>query len=135
MWPTRVCRASRLGTLVSVPGTGSATYVLGPLLIAALLGVLLLVVRWAFGRGPAATGRPRPEYGLLQPVAAARTTDQLEPVRLALDNGFWCGMTLYPTTKCTPARAADIIEMVRRKLRRWELRPLLGEHRSPGLAE
>lgn len=33
-------------------------------------------------------------------------------VRLALDHGFWCGMTLYPTTKCTPARAADIIEMV-----------------------
>src|SRR6478752_6437092 len=32
-------------------------------------------------------------------------------VRLALDNGFWCGMTLYPTTKCTPARAADMIEM------------------------
>ncbi len=33
-------------------------------------------------------------------------------VRLALDNGFWCGMTLYPITKCTPARAADILEMV-----------------------
>src|SRR5436189_2509257 len=33
-------------------------------------------------------------------------------VRMALDNGFWCGMTLYPTTKCTPQRAADIIEMV-----------------------
>src|SRR5436309_11170000 len=33
-------------------------------------------------------------------------------VRLALDNGFWCGMTLYPTTKCTPARACDIIEAV-----------------------
>ncbi len=33
-------------------------------------------------------------------------------VRHALDNGFWCGMTLYPTTKCTPERAADIIEMV-----------------------
>src|SRR3989440_1805143 len=33
-------------------------------------------------------------------------------VRLALDGGFWCGMTLYPTTKCTPARAADIIETV-----------------------
>ena len=33
-------------------------------------------------------------------------------VRLALDNGFWCGMTLYPTTKCTPQRAADIVEMV-----------------------
>src|SRR6478672_10535086 len=33
-------------------------------------------------------------------------------VRLALDGGFWCGMTLYPTTKCTPQRAADIVEMV-----------------------
>jgi predicted metal-dependent TIM-barrel fold hydrolase len=33
-------------------------------------------------------------------------------VRLALDNGFWCGMTLYPITKCTPQRAADIVEMV-----------------------
>ena len=33
-------------------------------------------------------------------------------VRFALDNGFWCGMTLYPITKCTPERAADIIEMV-----------------------
>ena len=31
-------------------------------------------------------------------------------VRLALDGGFWCGMTLYPATKCTPARAIDMIE-------------------------
>jgi uncharacterized protein len=33
-------------------------------------------------------------------------------VKLALDGGYWCAMTLYPTTKCTPARAADIVEMV-----------------------
>ncbi len=32
-------------------------------------------------------------------------------VRYALEGGFWCGMTLYPTTKCTPERAVDIIEM------------------------
>jgi len=31
-------------------------------------------------------------------------------VELALDAGFWCGMTLYPTTKCTPQRAVDIVE-------------------------
>jgi len=31
-------------------------------------------------------------------------------VRLVLDRGFWAGMTLYPDTKCTPARATDIIE-------------------------
>ncbi len=28
-----------------------------------------------------------------------------------LDKGFWAGMTLYPETKCTSQRAADIIEM------------------------
>jgi predicted metal-dependent TIM-barrel fold hydrolase len=32
-------------------------------------------------------------------------------VRQALDAGHWVGMTLYPITKCTPARAADMIEM------------------------
>jgi predicted metal-dependent TIM-barrel fold hydrolase len=32
-------------------------------------------------------------------------------IRLALDGGHWVGMTLYPITKCTPARAADMIEM------------------------
>jgi predicted metal-dependent TIM-barrel fold hydrolase len=32
-------------------------------------------------------------------------------VRQVLDEGFWAGMTLYPVSKCTPARAADIIEM------------------------
>jgi len=32
-------------------------------------------------------------------------------VRLVLDEGFWAGMTLYPVSKCTPARAADIVEM------------------------
>ncbi|MCA9171082.1 MAG: metal-dependent hydrolase, partial [Planctomycetales bacterium] len=26
------------------------------------------------------------------------------------DAGFWAGMTLYPVSKCTPARAADIVE-------------------------
>ncbi|MEI7728408.1 MAG: TatD family hydrolase [Verrucomicrobiota bacterium] len=32
-------------------------------------------------------------------------------VQLVLDVGFWAGMTLYPESKCTAARAADIIEM------------------------
>ena len=29
----------------------------------------------------------------------------------ALEAGHWVGMTLYPITKCTPARAADMIEI------------------------
>jgi predicted metal-dependent TIM-barrel fold hydrolase len=32
-------------------------------------------------------------------------------VRAVLDEGFWAGMTLYPVSKCTPARAADIVEI------------------------
>ncbi len=32
-------------------------------------------------------------------------------VRHVLDEGFWAGMTLYPVSKCTPQRAADMVEM------------------------
>ncbi|NOS99684.1 MAG: metal-dependent hydrolase [Phycisphaerales bacterium] len=32
-------------------------------------------------------------------------------IRPALEAGHWCAMTLYPVTKCTPARAADMIEV------------------------
>ena len=32
-------------------------------------------------------------------------------IRLALDAGFWAGMTLYPESKCTPARAVDMIDV------------------------
>ncbi len=31
-------------------------------------------------------------------------------IAAVLDAGFWAGMTLYPVTKCTPQRAADMIE-------------------------
>jgi uncharacterized protein len=32
-------------------------------------------------------------------------------IRLAREAGFWCGLTIYIESKCTPQRAADIIEM------------------------
>ena len=32
-------------------------------------------------------------------------------IRPVLAAGFWAGMTLYPVTKCTPARAVDMVEM------------------------
>src|SRR5262249_35824211 len=46
-------------------------------------------------------------------VPALSCTNNVEghAVRLALDNGFWCGMTPYPPTKCPPQRAVDILEM------------------------
>jgi hypothetical protein len=32
-------------------------------------------------------------------------------VKLPLDAGMWAGMTLYPESKCSPARAVDMVEM------------------------
>jgi predicted metal-dependent TIM-barrel fold hydrolase len=32
-------------------------------------------------------------------------------IRLALDEGYWAGITLYPTTKANPERAVDMIEI------------------------
>ena len=32
-------------------------------------------------------------------------------VKIVKDQGMWAGMTLYPESKCTPARAIDILEM------------------------
>jgi uncharacterized protein len=32
-------------------------------------------------------------------------------VRHVLDDGYWAGMTLYPVSKCTPARAVDVVEI------------------------
>jgi predicted metal-dependent TIM-barrel fold hydrolase len=48
--------------------------------------------------------RIRPEHVLIDHV-------EEHTIRHALDAGYWCAMTLYPTTKCTPQRAADMIEM------------------------
>jgi predicted metal-dependent TIM-barrel fold hydrolase len=31
-------------------------------------------------------------------------------IRMVLDGGFWAGMTLYPESKCTAARAVDMLE-------------------------
>lgn len=31
-------------------------------------------------------------------------------IRIALDAGFWAGMTLYPESKCTAPRAIDLVE-------------------------
>ncbi|MGI0149522.1 MAG: TatD family hydrolase, partial [Thermoplasmata archaeon] len=47
--------------------------------------------------------RVKPERVLIDHVEE----HTIEP---ALDAGFWVGMTLYPITKCTPARAVDMVE-------------------------
>jgi len=47
-------------------------------------------------------------------VDPARTIiDHVEEhtIDIVLDAGFWAGMTLYPDSKCTPARAVDMLEL------------------------
>jgi predicted metal-dependent TIM-barrel fold hydrolase len=50
-----------------------------------------------------ADSRIRPERVIIDHV-------EEHTVRMVLEAGFWAGMTLYPETKCTPARAIDILE-------------------------
>lgn len=51
-----------------------------------------------------ADSRIRPERCIIDHV-------EEHTVRTVLDAGFWAGMTLYPESKCTAARAADVVEM------------------------
>lgn len=51
-----------------------------------------------------ADARIRPERVIIDHV-------EEHTVRLVLDRGHWAGMTLYPVSKCTPARAVDILEV------------------------
>jgi predicted metal-dependent TIM-barrel fold hydrolase len=48
-------------------------------------------------------GRIRPERVLIDHC-------EEHTIRLAKQHGFWCGLTIYPTTKVTPQRGADILE-------------------------
>ena len=48
--------------------------------------------------------RIRPERVLIDHV-------EEHTIQLVLDAGLWAGMTLYPESKCTPARAIDMLEV------------------------
>ena len=50
-----------------------------------------------------ANRRIRPERCIIDHV-------EEHTIQMVLDGGFWAGMTLYPETKCTAARAVDMVE-------------------------
>lgn len=64
-------------------GLDGSSFVFGPLIGFAVIGLLMLILRWAFGRGgslipgPARRGPPT-DYGLLVEVAAPRTAEDAE---------------------------------------------------------
>lgn len=49
--------------------------------------------------------------GRLTPERVAVDHVEEHTIEMVLSEGFWAGITLYPTTKCSPARAIDMIEM------------------------
>ena len=51
------------------------------------------------------------ENTTLQPDRVLIDHVEEHTIRDVIDRGFWAGMTLYPDSKCTPQRAADIIEI------------------------
>jgi len=50
-----------------------------------------------------ADGRIRPERVIIDHV-------EEHTIGMVLDAGYWAGITLYPESKCTPARAVDMFE-------------------------
>lgn len=77
----------------------SYSYLVGPLIAFAGLGILVLLLRWAFSRGgslvagPARPGSPT-DYGLLVPIASPPTYIEGEMMRLSLeDSGIKATLT------------------------------------------
>ena len=50
-------------------------------------------------------------HGKIDPKRVIIDHGEEHTVGEILDRGFWAGLTIYPNTKCTPQRAADIIEI------------------------
>ena len=74
-----------------MPSWQSYSFVFGPAMSFLVVGVLALLLRWAFGHSkslvdrPARPGRPS-DYGLLVAVAASNTYLQGEVLRRTLDD-------------------------------------------------
>lgn len=75
---------------LGMPTWGSYSYVYGPLMALVAIGVLVLVLRWAFGRGNSVVERPPlsgnpDQYGLLDSIASPGTYIEAEILRQRLE--------------------------------------------------
>jgi hypothetical protein len=86
-----------------MPQLGSYSYVYGPIVAFAVVGLLALLLRGTFSRGHSLVARPPRigapgEYGLLVEVAAPATFAEAELIRSRLA-GSGVRATLAPTTQ------------------------------------
>ena len=83
---------------------GSLSYLFGPLTAFAVVGVLMLLLRWAFSGRSTSLVERRPltgragDYGLLVPVAAPATFVEGEVIRRTLEDAG-LRATLVPTAE------------------------------------
>jgi len=73
-----------------VESWGSWSYLYGPIMGFVVIGVMVLLLRWAFGRGTSVVERPPragapSEYGLLDPIASPETYIEAELLRQRLE--------------------------------------------------
>lgn len=82
-----------------MPIDNSYSYLVGPLVAAAALGLIVLLCRWVFSTSTRdertaarlREARSRGDYGLLVPIATVRTRDDAEMLRTLLrDAGIRC---------------------------------------------
>lgn len=88
---------------VPVTSWGSYSYVYGPIVALAAVGVLVLLLRWTYSRGHSIVSRPakqghEDEYGLLVPVATPATFVEAELIRSQLVSAG-IRATLAPTAQ------------------------------------
>lgn len=74
-----------------MPSWGSFSYAFGPLVAVGLIGLFVVILRWAFSRGSsvvaaAPTAGTADEYGLLVPVATPGTYIEGEMLRRGLED-------------------------------------------------
>lgn len=74
-----------------MPAWNSFSFAFGPLIAAALIGLLVLILRWSHSRGASVVAAPArqgnvDEYGLLVPVASPATFIEGEMVRKRLED-------------------------------------------------
>jgi hypothetical protein len=74
-----------------VPSWGSLSYFFGPLVAVGMIGLFVLILRWAYSRGSSVVAAaPTPgaadEYGLLVPIASPSTYIEGEVLRRRLED-------------------------------------------------
>lgn len=75
-----------------MPTWGSYSYVYGPAMALVAISILVIVLRWAFGRGSSVVERPPisgdpDQYGLLDAIASPGTYIEAEVLRQRLEAG------------------------------------------------